>query len=348
MAPFKSPGFEDEGFLPFIRKAIGLSESISIDLYPLEGRGSERSFYRLKWDQKDSAILIHFDPDRKENTLYAGIASFLFRRNIPVPKVISHDPRACFIIIEDLGDVSLWSLRKRPWEYLRTLYRKTLQVAHRIHAISEEEFPDGEVELMEGFGPHLYQWEQEYFKEYFIRKVCRIDLPFPFQEKLEGELFDLRDRLSKGKRTLIHRDLQSQNVMVRENQVFLIDFQGMRFGNPFYDLGSLLCDPYMDFLEEQREDLLAYYYELSPKGLDWETFKNCFWEASAQRLMQALGAFGFLGVKKGLRSYLDHIPQGLKNLWLATSKVPTLSTLQELSTTLLSALELIHNSNEKI
>lgn len=340
--------FENEEFLHLIRKALGLSEPISVELHPMEGRGSDRSFYRLKWNQKDSAILIHYDPHRRENTLYAGIASFLFRRNIPVPKIITYDSRACLIIIEDLGDISLWSLRKTPWVDLRTLYQKTLQVAHRIHDISEREFPAGEVELMEGFGPRLYRWEQEYFKEYFVKKACQIDLPFSFQEKLEEELFALRDRLSKVERILIHRDLQSQNVMVREGQVFLIDFQGMRLGNPFYDLGSLLFDPYMDFLEYQREDLLAYYYDLSPKGLDWKTFKNCFWEASAQRLMQALGAFGFLGLKKGLRSYLDHIPQGLKNLWLATSKVPTLSTLHELSITLLSSLRLNQKSNEKI
>lgn len=336
---FDSPCLEDKEFLHLIRNALGLSGSVTLELSPLEKRGSDRSFYRLKWDQEHSAILIHYDPARKENILYVGIASFLFRMDIPAPKVLFYDSDACLILVEDLGNVSLWSLRKNPWQNLRTLYQKTLQVAHRIHSISEKELPDGEVELMEGFSHHLYQWEQKYFQEHLIKEVCQMDLPSSFQEKLEGELFELRERLSKGRRTLIHRDLQSQNVMVRENQVFLIDFQGMRLGNPFYDLGSLLCDPYMDFSEQQREDLLAYYYELGPKDLDWLTFKNCFWEASAQRLMQALGAFGFLGLKKGLKSYLEHIPQGLKNLWLATSQVSTLSALRELSMILLSSIK---------
>jgi hypothetical protein len=119
--------------------------------------------------------------------------------------------------------------------------------------------------------------------------------------------------------------------MIRDGEPFLIDFQGMRFGSPFYDLGSLLCDPYLNFSESERDELLSFYYELSKWDLDWATFQNTFWEASTQRLMQALGAYGFLGLKKGLKPYLDHIPSGLFNLRLATSHVPTLLRLQELS-----------------
>ncbi len=127
-------------------------------------------------------------------------------------------------------------------------------------------------------------------------------------------------------RSLIHRDLQSQNVMIRNGEPFLIDFQGMRFGSPFYDLGSLLCDPYVNFPNGERDELLFFYYGLSKWNLDWTTFQNTFWEASAQRLMQALGAYGFLGQKKGLKAYLEHIPAGLHNLHLAASQVSSLPT----------------------
>jgi aminoglycoside/choline kinase family phosphotransferase len=146
----------------------------------------------------------------------------------------------------------------------------------------------------------------------------------------------------------VHRDLQSQNVMIRDGEPFLIDFQGMRFGTPFYDLGSLLCDPYVN-LEQSREvhpephaervnfsgseqnELLSFYYGLWKWDLDWATFQNTFWEASAQRLMQALGAYGFLGLKKGLKAYLEHIPAGLHNLQSAAAHVASLPRLQKLS-----------------
>ena len=193
------------------------------------------------------------------------------------------------------------------------------------------------------FGPDLYRWERNYFKDHFVRDVCGIKLEPSIEREIEAELSGLAERLAGTMRCLIHRDLQSQNVMIRGREPFLIDFQGMRFGSLFYDLGSLLCDPYANFSEAERDELLSFYYELwstkqNPEqgrrvkwDLDWVTFQNYFWEASAQRLMQALGAYGFLGLKKGLKAYLVHIPAGLFNLHLAASNVASFPRLQELS-----------------
>jgi aminoglycoside/choline kinase family phosphotransferase len=233
--------------------------------------------------------------------------------------------------MEDLGDTDLWSLRKTPWENRRALYLKTLTIVHRLHSFPEKEFPSGRVRLMESFGPDLYRWERDYFRDHFVRGVCGIKLESSFERELEAELSSLAEQLSGTMRCLVHRDLQSQNVMIRDREPFLIDFQGMRFGSPFYDLGSLLCDPYVIFSDSERDELLSFYYGLWKWDLDWATFQNTFWEASAQRLMQALGAYGFLGLKKGLRTYLDHIPAGLRNLHHAASHVASLPRLLDLS-----------------
>ena len=330
--------------ISFAREVLGLSESVLIKFSPLEGRGSDRTFFRLKWNQKDSAILIHYDPNRLENTYYADIAAFLHDIGVPVPRLIRHDLIKCLIIMEDLGDTDLWSFRESPWKIRQALYQKTLIIVHRLHSFQEKKFPSGRVKLMEGFGPDLYRWERDYFIIHFVRGISGIELEPSFEQELETELSNLAKRLSGTMRSLIHRDLQSQNVMICNGEPFLIDFQGMRLGSPFYDLGSLLCDPYTNFPNGERDELLFFYYGLgSPKdrilsnvegskwNLDWATFQNTFWEASAQRLMQALGAFGFLGQKKGLKAYLEHIPAGLRNLRLAASKVSSLPRLRDLS-----------------
>ena len=184
---------------------------------------------------------------------------------------------------------------------------------------------------MEGFGPGLYRWERDYFRDHFVRGVCELALEPSLERELETELASLAARLAGTRLCLVHRDLQSQNVMIRDGEPFLIDFQGMRFGSPFYDLGSLLCDPYVDFSDEERDELLCSYFALSRQGSDWAAFKNRFWEASAQRLMQALGAYGFLGLKKGLKAFLEHIPSGLRNLQRATAHVASLPRLREVS-----------------
>jgi len=326
---FRNPKYEE--MIRFAHQALGLSESVSIGLSQLEGRGSDRTFYRLKWNQKGSAILIHYDSKRIENTYYADIAEFLRSINVPVPRLICHNPFMGVIVIEDLGDTDLWSLRGIPWKTRRVLYQKTLIIVHRLHSFPEKEFPSGRVRLMNGFGPTLYRWEQDYFRDHLVRDVCGIKLEPSFERELEAELFDLGERLSKTRYCLIHRDLQSQNVMILGGKPFLIDFQGMRFGSSFYDLGSLLCDPYVNFSDSERDELLSFYYGLWERDVDWTTFKDTFWEASAQRLMQALGAYGFLGLKKELNVFLEHIPAGLHNLHRAAAQAPSLPRLRELS-----------------
>jgi hypothetical protein len=328
-----------EGMMRFAREALGLSEPVPIELSPLEGRGSDRTFFRSRWSQKDSAILIHYNPKRVENTYYADIAKFLHEINVPVPQVIRHNPAKCLIITEDLGDTDLWSFRNTAWEKRQALYQKTLIVTHRLHSFPREGFPSNRVRIMESFGPDLYRWERDYFKNHFVRDVCGVQLDPHLEQEIETELSSLAERLLGTIRCLVHRDLQSQNVMIRDGEPFLIDFQGMRFGSPFYDLGSLLCDPYVEFNRDQRMDLLLYYYSLTKQDSSWEGFQGMFWEASAQRLMQALGAYGFLGLKKGLKAYLEHIPSGLRNLLLATSRVSTLPQLRELSLKCQGAIE---------
>jgi hypothetical protein len=314
----------------FARQALGLSESVTIQLRPLEGRGSDRTFFRVTWNRGASAILTHYDPKRLENTYYADIAVFLRDIKVPVPRLILHDLTASLIIMEDLGDQDLWSFNKNSWETRRILYQKTLAIIYRLHSFPKNDFPSARVKLMESFGPDLYRWERNYFKDHFVKDVCRIELDRSFEGKLEAELSSLTDRLGAAKHCLVHRDLQSRNVMVRGGEPFLIDFQGMRFGNLFYDLGSLLYDPYVNLTTSQQEELLSSYYSLSKSDLDWTAFENNFGEASAQRLMQALGAYGFLGLKKGLKAFLNHVPAGLHHLLDATSRVASLPLLHEL------------------
>jgi aminoglycoside/choline kinase family phosphotransferase len=317
-----------EEIMRFARETFRLEESAIVKLTPLSGRGSDRAFFRLSWNNH-SAILIHYDSIRVENAYYGDIVKFLNEINVPVPKLIRHDADQFLMLMEDLGDTDLWTLRNESWEFRQAYYQKTLAIVHKLHSFPLERFPAGQVKLMEPFGPGLYHWERDYFRENFMKSVCGVELEPASDRELEVELSALAWRLHKSSRSLVHRDLQSQNVMMQDGEPYLIDFQGMRFGSPFYDLGSLLCDPYVRFTEEERDKLLAFYFGLSKRDLAWPNFQQLFWEASAQRLMQALGAYGFLGLKKGLTIFLDHIPAGLANLEHAVSHLPALTHLQE-------------------
>lgn len=324
-----TPREDTDSMVLFAREALGLAPSARILFSPLAGRGSDRSFYRIAWNADGSAILIHYNPSRVENAYYAEIDLFLHDIGVAVPTLIRHDPHQCLMLMEDLGDTDLWSLREGTWDTRRSLYQKTLAVVHRLHTFPEADFPAQRVRLMQGFDPDLYRWEREYFRVNFVGTLCGVALEPALERELEAELSALAERLNSGPRCLLHRDLQSQNVMIRDGEPFLIDFQGMRLGNPLYDLGSLLCDPYVPFSKDGREELISFYHAFADGKDDSPAFRTHFWEAAAQRLMQALGAYGFLALKKGLSSYLAHVPAGLRNLREAVSNTPALSRLGE-------------------
>ncbi len=316
--------------IEFARESLGLSQAIDVELHSLEERGSDRTYFRIKWNRENSAILVHYDPSRSENANYADISRFLFGINIPVPEIIRHDPSACLIAMKDLGDTNLWSLRNVPWKIRKAFYVKTLRIVHRLHSFPLQRFPSGRVKLAAAFGVDLYRWEHGYFLENFVGMLCRIDLEQRLQQQIETELLELAQKLASDTHNLVHRDLQSQNVMICREEPYLIDFQGMRFGSLFYDLGSLLYDPYVRISERQRDALLSDYYRLSEQDREWDSFRKSFWEASAQRLMQALGAYSYLGRAKGLTKYLEHIPAGLGNLRIAARNAASLPSLLKL------------------
>ena len=129
----------------------------------------------------------------------------------------------------------------------------------------------------------------------------------------------------------MHRDFQSQNIIVRNGQAHLIDFQGMRPGLAQYDLASLLYDPYVDLSDAERAELIEHYCRQKPSNDFGKILRLC----AMQRLMQALGAYGFLGLVKGHKAFLQYIPKALALLRQVIARIdglePLESTLANLS-----------------
>ncbi|MDP2838859.1 MAG: phosphotransferase, partial [Syntrophales bacterium] len=314
----------------FIHRTLALAAGTRVELAQVGKGGSDRNYFRVSAAGGRPVILMHYGRMYEENDLYAAVASFLRGIGVTVPAIYGHDPERRLILMEDLGDRDLYALRDAPWEVRRGLYEKTLALAAKMLSFSLDCLPAG-LRLMPGFDANLYRWERDYFREHCVRNVCRIDLAAAEGEALEAELSALAGRLLSTPPVLVHRDLQSQNVMIRAGEPVLIDFQGMRSGSPFYDLGSLLCDPYVSFSEEGRDELLRLYHGISGSRYPWDKFRELFLLASAQRLMQALGAYGFLGRKREKPHFLDHIRPALENLISVTAEAGSLPRLHALA-----------------
>lgn len=300
------------------------------EMIPIKKGGSDRSFYRVLLPDQSSFIFMHYGTDVAENSCWSDINNFLAGIGICVPQIIAQDSQLHFILLEDLGDIDLWSQRALPWEQRREYYFQVLRQVRKLHAFDLARIPAG-LQLAEGYSEELYRWEHDYFLENFVGAVCRLELSPSDIKDLERELDELIARLQKIEPSLIHRDLQSQNIMLKNSRPVLIDFQGVRRGCLFYDLGSLIYDPYVTLTDSERNELTSFYYDLMSPSYSRDVFISNFREAGAQRLMQALGAYGFLGLKKKKLEFLKHIDNGIRNLLAAVTQAETLPVLRELA-----------------
>jgi len=311
----------------FLSEYLGKAD---FKLEPIKKGGSDRSFFRVYLSDKTSFIFMHYSDEVAENAHWLNINRFMASIDIFVPQIIKQDVSRHFILLEDLGDVDLWSERFLPWDEKRDYYFQVLTQIYRLHSFDPKSIP-ADLQLSESYGPRLYRWEYDYFLENLVGEICKIKLSPSDTAKLMKELDALSARLQKIEPCLIHRDFQSQNIMIKKDRPVLIDFQGMRKGCLFYDLGSLICDPYVTFTDEERNESIDFYYELMSPAYSYDEFVHNFWMGSVQRLLQALGAYGFLGLKKNKSAFLQHINNGLANLLIVVNHTPMLVRLKDLA-----------------
>ncbi|MFO7569543.1 MAG: phosphotransferase [Smithellaceae bacterium] len=311
----------------FLTDHLGIAEC---RVKPIEKGGSDRHFFRVMLMDGRSFIFMRYGTDVEENAYWAEINRFLTELDLPVPKIIAYDYRQRFLLIEDLGDEDLHAQSRAPWSKRRRYYLTALSEIYRLHHHPLTDLPVS-LKLCPGYDRALYQWEHNYFLEHCVGAVCGLELAEFRRLKWAHESDALIDRLQQVPPCLIHRDFQSQNILLRNDRPVFIDFQGMRQGNPFYDLASLICDPYVTFTDEERHELITFYYRVSAPDYALSRFTAHFWEAATQRLMQALGAYGFLGLQKNKPDFLQHIDGGLRNLAMAAANAGNLPVVSELA-----------------
>ena len=307
-------------------------ERAQIAIRPLEKGGSDRKYYRIQVGCGDSLILVKYGDQRDENRHYVSIARFLDREGIRVPRIYFHDEGEGLIWMEDLGESDLWEHSDEPWPQRRALYFSTLDQAALLHAPAHLAPAQAGLELQKEFNAELYVWEQYYFFENCLGRFFKTDPAAVAAHRDSSALEKIAARLAALPRVLVHRDFQSQNVMVKNGAAYLIDFQGLRPGLAQYDLASLIYDPYIALTAGQRAELLDYYIAKSVgAGGDVPAeFREIYDLCAMQRLMQALGAYGFLGLVKGRADFLQHIPAALASLREVVARIPEMEPLASL------------------
>ncbi|MEI6969920.1 MAG: phosphotransferase [bacterium] len=328
-APFR-PGSGSSPLTVRALSAIGWKTARTTAI-SLGARGSDRSFTRLSAAGRN-AIMIRYGTSRPENGRYASHALFLKAGGVPVPAVQADIPEDRTVIMEYVTGPSLEQLAESlSSSALEKRYRHVLDAVLLMHGIPQKLIKRRGMNLEPQFSAAVYSWERDLVARHFLRGW--LNLEEPVVASVVRELESVADRLAAAPLVLVHRDLQSSNIIWSRNRPVLIDFQGMRLGPAVYDLASLLCDPYVQLRPAVQLRLLEYYAARTARP---EQVKELFWWAAVQRLAQALGAFGRLGASRDTRGFARHIAPGLVMMDRALSHVEGLDRTRTLVRRLVS------------
>lgn len=282
--------------------------------------GSHREYYRLIGGGKVCIGVI--SPDPLETKAFLEFTRHFSDRGLNVPRLFADDPGGGIYLLEDLGDQSLKEevdRSRKEGEYpdrILPLYRSALRHLLRFQTEGHEALDYSICVPRQEFDRQSVLWDLNHFKYFFLKLLA-----IPFDEQaLEDDFQSFASALSgAGTDYFMYRDFQSRNIMIREDDLFFIDYQGGRRGPLQYDVASLLFESRVDLSPELRQELLEDYLGLLTRktGLPAEEFMQHYYNFVLIRILQVLGAYGIRGIVENKALFLQSIPFAIRNLeWL--------------------------------
>ena len=221
------------------------------------------------------------------------------------------------VYLRDLGDVNLQSAVQETDDerQIIQLYQQVIDQALAMSVSGAESFDTVWTYQTPFYDRQLIlEKECRYFVDACLNTYLKANVSYC---ELASEFEYLADQVLDSAVTgFMHRDLQSRNIMVLNEKIFFIDFQGARLGPIQYDLASLLTDPYVNLSEPIQERLLDYSVgQLERRrSIDPAKFVKGYRYCAITRILQSLGAFGYLSKIKSKPFFEQFIPIALANL----------------------------------
>ena len=316
---------------------------------PIAGDGSKRSFMRIipSYTGNTYVVMENFPANEdlaKENSAYLMINKHIFNKGLPVPEIYRFDLTNGWFIIEDLGNRSLQDYALNNKDRM-ALYEKTIDILFQFQIEGARDFNTDWCYQTRIYDKSVMRrYEADYFRDSFLSNYLGMKMDWM---ELDGQFDYLSSIASRAdNQFLLHRDFQSRNIMVNNNQPGILDWQAARLGPLSYDLASILIDPYVNLSAKEKMHLYLQYLSLM-KGHEpsWiEPFKGYFPYLAVQRNLQILGAFSFLSRVQGKAYFANYIAPALISLRQLLDELadPKLSYLKDLAHSLVADDQLMH------
>ncbi|MGV3621459.1 MAG: aminoglycoside phosphotransferase family protein [Archangium sp.] len=325
-----------------VQQATGRSFA-NAPITKLKGEASSRSYYRVG-NAPDSFVVMAMPPESLKKSDEAGsgpaptelpfinVHRYLSKLNVRVPKILRFDEPAGMMVIEDLTDQTFEAALNGGDR--TALYTKAVQLLAQLRARAEKEHDAQCLAFSRAFDEALYDWELHHFREWGLEIWSGKKPTDAERAELDETFKKIARQLAAAPRGFTHRDYQSRNIMVKDGELVVIDFQDALQGPRQYDLVALLRDSYVElpreFVDAMLDAYIAEFEKQSGEKIDAKSFKAFFDLLTVQRKMKDAGRFEFINRVKGNPGFLVSIPASLRYVKTALDAQPELHGLQKL------------------
>lgn len=318
----------------FLKSALGLEP---LKITPLRGDASDRLYSRIFQGPK-SYILMQIKEPFLSFAPFLSIQKHFAKNQVAVPCIYFHEKELGFMLLEDLGDITLQHkvLSHDTSENILPLYQKAIEQLIYIHHHATQDRSDCHA-FQVHFDSHKFLQEMFFSQKHLLENHFRIKLTDKDQEKLKKEFLDISTRIDQRRqdKCIVHRDFHSRNIMASSDHLKIIDFQDARIAHCQYDLASLLKDAYTN-IDTNVQSLLLDDYLIKRqdygKSFSKDEFLHFYFLHCVQRCFKASGSFAsFYHLKKDQR-YLKYIPKSVTDTLEALWHFPEYSTFKMILT----------------
>lgn len=269
-----------------------------VKLEALNGDASFRRYFR-----GEGIIALDSPPDTQKNQEFVAINHSLHKCNLNTFNILHQDLKHGLFVLEDLGDISLFNCDA---SIKHDMYLQAIDTAIKLAA----KMP---CTSLPSFDKAFIDFELSIFTEYMLDKALGLSLT-KVQSSMLASCFEiLAINCLNQKQCAMHRDFHSRNLMLKDQQIYIIDYQDMVKGPLFYDLSSLLFDCYVRLEDDYRLKLLDYAYKrlleynLIEDSFSFTDFCTQLKLTAMQRQVKVLGIFCRLSIRDGKHGYLKDL-----------------------------------------
>ena len=329
-----------------LRAQVELAIGRSVEGAPvlkLKGDASNRSYYRVGTPPQSWVLMVMpVDSIKKSEEVSKGPAPtelpfvnvhrYLSKLGVRVPRILRYDEPAGMMVLEDLTDQTFEAALATTDR--TKLYTQAVQLLAHLRAKAERDVDPSCLAFTRAFDEELYDWELHHFREWGLEAWSGKKPTNAERAELDASFRKIAQQLAAAPRGFTHRDYQSRNLMVKDGELVVIDFQDALQGPRQYDLVALLRDSYVElpreFVDQMLDVYLAAFEKETGEKIEPTAFKAFFDLLTVQRKLKDAGRFEFINRVKGNPGFLVSIPASLRYVKAAFDVQPQLAPLRKL------------------